>query len=474
MLSKLYTFKFKPLLTSFILLFIATLIALVILKKGLLLLLLVGLFFLLTIYNPFVGTVLFFAYIPFYNFIRVLLEAPIELHNFRLNVGGSLKDIFLFTIVLAILLRHLQFSFGKIKVNKTSLTRWFLFFVFLILINVVINFLGMSSLLGLRSYLQWMLLILLFANTIRTHAKFYVVLFVTQIISGFLSLVSIYQYYINPDFLWSFFVNSSFASASLIEVEMGIAPYRAISLFGHPNNLGLMLAIGAIISFNMLFVNKSYKVMNLGLFLLNFIGILTTGTRSSLVGLFLGIIIGMILRTKSKEKKSRLLLSVIPFIIAIIFLANSPLFSKRFSNLDILKNPRLLAWEIIYSDIRSNPHILITGRGIGYHLKAETLGTIDNSFIELTWEGGLITSMTFIVFVILLILKKPLHFSDEEHKVAILSKSILTTISFQMLTNSFLTGLFSIYFWFLVGYFLRFQCYTLQLDSEETLNIKKG
>jgi hypothetical protein len=463
----------NPLLLSTCLLFIASFIALLIVKKAIFLVLMFGLYFVITFYKPSFGTFIFFLYIPFYNFIRIVLESPIQISSFQLNIGGSIKDYFLIVILITILVRNFMSSAGLIKVNKSPSKKWFIIFIIFLSLNFVLLFSGLSSIIGFRSYFQWALIILLFSNTLRTNKNFYRVLKITQVTSVIFAIVAIYQYFINDSFLWDFFLNSAFVSPSLIDIDIGRASYRAISFFGHPNNLGLMLAIGSIISYNLIFIKNESRVLNFLFFVITFVGILTTHTRSSLLALFVGIILWLVQKETIKSNISKLFIGLLTLCFPIGLALSNPLFLKRFSTIDILSNPRLLQWGVVAIDIYRNPQILLYGRGIGYHLKSG-IGTkvLDNSLIELLWEGGIILLIPFTIFVYKIIFSKKHSLENNDSDLEILIKSTLATICFQMLTNSFLTGLFSIYFWFLIGYFLRFECYNQQPKLKDTTTKK--
>jgi hypothetical protein len=404
----------------------------------------IGILLFFSIYKPNRIIIVFFLYLPFYYILKDLSGYMDFIGKFNQNFMYLVKDFILIFLVLALIVRIKQY---KNKIKAFLLNKYiflYLLFIFSLIITSLIHFHGVSTVVGLRSYL-FASLFIFFVYFININFKNINFIFkYTMIVSTIFAFVAIYQYYIDEAFLWDFFVNSKYASSSLLEVEEGVANYRTISLIGHPNNLGLFLAMGSIISFVYMFDSR-HKLSYFSYFLINIIGLLTTGTRMSLLSLLVGILFYLHYRFKRRNKIR--IVFLIFFITTIITILYSG-FGDRFSNINIITNPRINTWITIFLELK-NPFILMFGQGIGHHLESVGLKTIDSSLIEMLREGGVFVLVIFTTFIYKILFSKVVNSYYLKH--ILLLRGVSIVLLMQMLTNSFLTSLFGYYLWFCFG-----------------------
>jgi hypothetical protein len=398
-----------------------------------------------SIYKPSKIIVVFFLYLPFYYILKDLSGYSEFIGKYNQMLMYLIKDIILFFLIFSFVVRMKNYRSKLKSILSNQYFKLYIVFLVVLLIISILNFQGLNTIIGLRSYVFGSLLVIFvyFMDINLKQIEF--ILKYTMFIAVIFSLVAIYQYYIDNDLFWEFFLNSKYASLSLIEVDQGKAAYRTISLIGHPNNLGLFLALGAIVSFAFSFIKRKNKLIYITFFIFCLIGVLSTETRMSLLALLMGILFFLDSRYKKKKFTKYFLIFLL---ILGLFIMSFSVFGERFLNIDFLTNPRWLAWAVVISDLQ-NPFTLLFGQGIGYHLNTGTLGTVDSSFWELLWEGGLVVFIIFNYFIYKILFNNIKH--TEHNNLILIFKSLTVVLLMQMLTNSFLTGLFGYYLWLAVA-----------------------
>ncbi len=184
-----------------------------------------------------------------------------------------------------------------------------------------------------------------------------------MIASGSVSSLYAVMQFLHIDFIW----------------PRAIDPYgqRSISTFGNPTFLSSYLLVIIFWTIGKLFQKKRIDLLWIIILLLNLAGLGITMTRSTFLGLFIGVIILSYIIYKSRAKSNRLSKQIKSFIIfmfgSIIFLGLmlsyiSPQFSKRIESFFSVEKmgsaltQRLLIWESSYNMFADTP---VIGRGWG-------------------------------------------------------------------------------------------------------------
>jgi O-antigen ligase len=255
---------------------------------------------------------------------------------------------------------------------------------------------------------------------------------------------------------------------------------RLHSIFTAPNVLGNFMALGIILSLWKI-INRyhTYPVIIYYIIIVLFMWILIlTLSRSALLAL-IGASLVMIMIITGKIPKLSLLIMVL-FMIGL--LAFTPV-GERFSDTDVLDNPRLLLWGIfIHASISSwryfilghgagsigtfgaeqsfaedikDPRLSFLNAGVG---KGETF-VVDNAFVRCLYEIGVvgIIIMVFLVGVILWYSLKTMRNGNQKTRQNL---SIALTICAFIIILSFFGDMLITYpwnflFWFLFPYIMR-------------------
>lgn len=304
------------------------------------------------------------------------------------------------------------------KLNKAQL-------IFLIVFDLslfISIFLSPNFFLSLYRYLIFFLAILLFLLLVNLKDKLYLLFIFLISISGHL-LIAIWQF-LSQISLSNKFLGLSHHYAwqlgtAVIEVN-GQRWLRAYGALDHPNILGAMAVISAVISFYFLLFknNKAYIQILLFLnFFLAFSALVFSFSRSAWLAFVISIAIFIFSKIKNKST------------FYLLLIASITLFSVFYFNYSHLINTRILAQgrieQISIGERKSSLDLikfestqqLLLGRGIGAstywqrevdvfnneHFPAYSYQPIHNIFLLLLLEIGFLGLMSFLAFLIFLV-----------------------------------------------------------------------
>jgi len=315
-------------------------------------------FFLITIYNIKIGLYIFIFLIPLLNFLPKILHlndfslisiiflyllVGIFLNGFYESLNNNLLTIFTKKLFFPkeLLLPVFLFSLMIIFSSLITIYRYINFYPFITpyLHNLNININGFKAndaiiwvLKFLSNYLIGFLFLFIIYNSIKTFKEIIIcitILLASTVVSSF---VIIYQFFFNPSF-------GNF--------EPWITSGRFNATFTDPNSLGsFIVLIFPLILIAVIYFKKWYlKLIFLLIFLLFLPLIYFAGSRSSLIGIIISLIIFIVIGLKVLSKASKRNKSIILTIIAIILI-----FFILFSAI-LLKTDNKLKVKIVSSGV---------------------------------------------------------------------------------------------------------------------------
>jgi O-antigen ligase len=234
------------------------------------------------------------------------------------------------------------------------------------------------------------------------------------LLSSFLvSLIGLYEKFINPDI-----INLYKLSYDTVLKNLGIPGFervRIASTLGNPINLGVFLDLGILSSIYFIETsNKKTVKLLCSLFIPLFIFVILLTLSRTAFGSSLLILsfysIYKIYTTKSSFKKtiflSLIVLSIIFFMIIIYNAKEGALILLRiFQSVDtsyIGQDPRLEKWDTIMDQLSENIFFLLFGMGLGNSGTSGLSGNyiiIENAYLSILYELGLVGLFLFIAII---------------------------------------------------------------------------
>lgn len=290
-------------------------------------------FFLITIYNIKIGLYVFIFLIPLLNFIPNILHlndfsiisiiflyllTGIFLNGFYESLNNNFLTIFTKKLFFPKELFLPIFLFSLIIIISSLITiyRYINFYPFITpyLHNLNVNINGFKAndaiiwvLKFLSNYLIGFLLLFIIYNSIKTFKEVIICIIILLASTVVSSFVIIYQFFFNPSF-------GNF--------EPWITSGRFNATFTDPNSLGsFIVLIFPLILIAVIYFKKWYlKLIFLLIFLLFLPLIYFAGSRSSLIGIIISLIIFIVIGLKRLSKASKRNKSIILTIIATILI----------------------------------------------------------------------------------------------------------------------------------------------------------
>ena len=205
-------------------------------------------------------------------------------------------------------------SICMIKLSMNSRYRKIVISFILYVIVIIINGLLYADIehmtVGIIEYITYPLsffALLFYFKSVNNYYKLFVRIMYW---SGFTSILAIIEYLTKKSLLTQ-------TASSMYTYYDGLRSFRAIVFVGSPMMLGILLAVSLIITiyFAAIFKNKKFYVI----ILLNFLGLMATGSRGPLLFCIVGIAVMYIYFFKQKIVGRNTFIKIFVFIIALFF-----------------------------------------------------------------------------------------------------------------------------------------------------------
>lgn len=176
-------------------------------------------------------------------------------------------------------------------------------------------------------------------------------------------------------------------------------PYRISSFLNNPNSLGILLVLTILSTLYLLKSKKLNKYKFSIYFLIQFLGLLLTQSRTAFLTLIIAILIYLFTLTNKKNQFVLVFVLMIP-VVLLAFQANNFGLNisiiNRFRNLNLSGRERM--WKVLYETFLNNYVI-----GVGFSTSYESLlGDINlvshNIYLRVLAEMGLVGFSFFIIF----------------------------------------------------------------------------
>jgi hypothetical protein len=357
--------------------------------------------------------------LPFLDLTKQLYPNILNLMGSDFYLGGIIKDII--SIYLYFLF-FILFLSKKIKIenNYKALILFSLAYFFWSIISMIRSPNLFIGLWGVRNYIEFypIFLLIIYFGVINIRDYFFVFLLVLSAII----MLGLIRYFIDPSFLY--------LAPEILNVDQTY-PYfeefklrRLTAASLNPNESGILISLGII----SIIGYKWKKTGNYLKFILLFLSILClfiTTSRSAWIGLILSTVF---LLTKTKRK----IISGSIILIFVLLMLLSPIFKYRFY-LIAQGDPRLINWGIAFKEILSNYEYLLIGKGTGIIGNkfpiTDEFSTLDNFYLHLWYEQGLIGILIFLTFVINIITLYKRKLNENENFIYPISLLVCLLIS---------------------------------------------
>ncbi len=326
------------------------------------------------------------------------------------------------------------------------------------------------GLIGLRVSLLYALLMPVgywFFDSRERSVRFFIFL---SLISVPVAAFGIFQYFAGPGWLTS--LSPGFARAVFYASGTGSGGgyyFRTISTFVQTGGFSIYLCfmmIVAVAQFNMTSLRKQ-RWWIIAVFGLQFLALLTTGGRSPLVLLFVGIALLMTMQGRMARLLPIVAVLAVLFIGSVIVLG--PVVAERFGTLLNLEAVQQRNIPLVYGWLYEAMNTDVAGMGAGYatvasrHAGVTPLNgsVVENTFARIRFETGLPGLALYVVFVLALVrecIRVPQQTSDRE------LRWLVSACAAFLMVNIFLglpwgtpfdTSPTNVYLWFFLGFMAR-------------------
>jgi O-antigen ligase len=359
-------------------------------------------------------------FLPVYILIIILPFLPIISEIFLIKIYDRYTLLGFSKEILVLFFTFIVFSFWTLsnKFSKISIYEFFFFSYFIYgLLHIFITSANlMNAINNFRLFYIYVLLLifmLILSRLKKVVLDAKVVMKMILLCSFLVSLIGLYEKFINPDI-----INLYKLSYDSVLKNLGIPGFervRIASTLGNPINLGVFLDLGILSSIYFIETsNKKTVKLLCSLFIPLFIFvILLTLSRTAFGSSFLILAfysIYKIYTTKSSFKKTIFLLLIASFIISfMIIIYNAKegalILLRIFQLVDtfyIGQDPRLEKWNTIMDQLSENIFYLLFGMGLGNSGTSGLSGNyiiIENAYLSILYELGLIGLFLFITII---------------------------------------------------------------------------
>jgi len=366
------------------------------------------------------------VFIIFLDLGKQLIQKTIYIGNESFFLVGLLKDLLAIFFGGILLIAYIFCVKDKKIFFNNCVTVFITFWLIYLLVRTLFSENMLISAWGLRQYIEFLsfyYFCLIIPYEKKEKIKFFDITIITSLI---ISLLGLIRYYVNSDFL--------FIRPDILKLDQynpifeSLKFKRFTSLSLNPNECGIILVCGILALFYKVSSQKN-KFINIFLISILTFCLFLTYSRSSWIGLLSGL--GVMFFA---EKRTRKIIIMVAVIIILIFLNSETLRLRIIEG--GLWNPRFINWSYAFNEVTSKENYFLFGFGIG------TIGgkisfnqsftTLDNYFLTIFYEAGLIGLVLF-VLIFLCTLKK----ANYIYKFSLNAKSAYALIIAFFVSNLF-------------------------------------
>lgn len=258
-----------------------------------------------------------------------------------------------------------------------------------------------------------------------------------------LSLLSLFLYYLGELYYidGKRFYGIDIGLISLKQRVSGFEPFiRLSSLTSNPNVLGRYLATSILLSLALFKLNKIRPLFFYLALLIQFIALIHTFSRTSILMAISGLLIFFLINAKHKYKK---IIAAIPIIIIVSLIMISSGFFSRISSIDtdrlhIGLTGREKSWEKLLNAVYESP-ILGSGFGVNNEVILTDLASSHNVYLSILADIGVVGFTLFLLFLLFTIyislrLLSQIKFFNEHQRTIIAS---LIAIFYSIIIHQF-------------------------------------
>jgi len=388
--------------------------------------------------------------IPFLEVLKQIISKPIILGSEIFYISGLIKDLIACVIwAMAIYLYYKHINNKNLLYNKTTVffaMAWLFWITFLIFISDDL----MKSVWAARQYVEFLpLFIIALISSKKKEISDTTSCNILIVYSVAVAIIGLIRFYIDDNFL---ILKTEFLNLDQLHPifeEMRLKRFTSLAL--NPNETGVILFVGLIAGIAHI-ARRGLKLWVVFCLLLCLYCLFLTYSRSAWLGLATGFSIFFIV-----EKRTRKYLLFL-FLITIILFLNVETIRARIV-LPGLWDPRFVNWSYAFNEITSSLKMFILGKGLG------SLGgrisfnqaytTLDNSYLMVCYEQGIIGLILLISFCFSAIRKTFIKKMDVEEK-AFLSIFISLLVS-NLFSPTMLTPWGNALFWLSCGFFVKYK-----------------
>jgi len=357
--------------------------------------------------------------LPFLDLTKQLYPKVIYLIGTEFYLGGIIKDI----LAIYLYILFLVFAiFNKIKIEEKNILIFSFAYFFWSIISMIRSPNLSIGLWGVRNYIEFYSIFLFFIliHNIKINIKNYLFPFILILFN--IILLGLIRYFINPSFLYLVPEILNIDQTNPFFEEFKIRRLTAASL--NSNEVGILISLG-IISIIGYTSKKKFYYLKYIILLASIFSLFLTMSRSAWIGLMLA---ALVLLIKAKRK----IISASIILIFVLLMLLNPIFQYRFYLIE-QGDPRFINWGIAFKEILSNYKYLLIGKGAGIignkFSIADGFSTLDNFYLHLWYEQGLIGIFIFLTFVINIITLYKRKLKESENFIYPISLLVCLLIS---------------------------------------------